>query len=390
MSLRERVLNILKKRREKIINGEINCIPLPFNRFRSEIPGIEQGTYYLISGATKASKTQFTNFLFVYNTILYSYKHKDIIKPKIFYYNLEETEEAITLRFMAYLLYIFDNIRISPTNLKSTDNKKPVDTKILDLLNSDKYKNIMSYYEEVVSFQSDRNPTGIWKTVKSYADTHGKTHKKKYKYKDEWGQEKEGECFDYYEPDNPNEYVFIITDHISLLEQDRGMTLRECINKYSEYMIIFRNRYNYIPVAVQQQSTETTNLDAFKNNKIRPTMAGLSDSKYTAKDCSIMLGITNPFSYELPEYLGYDIKQLKGNFRVLEVVLNRNGQSNGICPLFFDGAINYFDELPLPNNKVELDKVYKYLHKIRSTNDVKTSISMLMYSIINKVKGLLE
>ena len=49
-------------------------------------------------------------------------------------------------------------------------------------------------------------------------------------------------------------------------------------------MIILRNRYKYIPVIVQQQSTETTNLDAFKNNKIRPTMSGLSDSKYTAKD----------------------------------------------------------------------------------------------------------
>ena len=37
-----------------------------------------------------------------------------------------------------------------------------------------------------------------------------------------------------------------------------------------------------------------------------------------------MLGITNPFSYEIPEYLGYDITKLRGNARFLEVVLNRD------------------------------------------------------------------
>lgn len=110
-------------------------------------------------------------------------------------------------------------------------------------------------------------------------------------------------------------------------------------------------------------------------------MSGLSDSKYTAKDCDIMLGITNPFSHELPEYLGYSIRDLKGNFRCLEVVLNRSGQSNGICPLFFDGAINYFRELPLPTNKEELSKVYSYVKNL-GIND-KTQKTFFSYGIRN-------
>lgn len=52
---------------------------------------------------------------------------------------------------------------------------------------------------------------------------------------------------------------------------------------------------------------ETSSLEAFKNNKIRPTTAGLADSKYTSKDCTVMLGITNPFVHELPEYFGLTI-----------------------------------------------------------------------------------
>lgn len=361
----QRVINNLKNRREKIIKGEINCIPLPFYRFRSELPGIEVGTYYLVSGATKASKTQLTNYLFVYNTVLFAYNHRDIVHPKIFYYNLEETSEAITLRFMSFLLNLLDKIRISPTDLSSTDSEKPVDPAIIALLESPKYKDILDFYERVVEFRSARNPTGIYKEIKRYAESNGTTFREEYSYKDEFGIEKIGNRFQYYEPRDDKEYVFIIVDHVSLLEQEKGMTLRETIAKYSEYMIIFRNRYKYIPVCVQQQSTETNSLDAYKNNKIRPTMAGLSDCKYTAKDTDIMIGITNPYSYEIPEYLGYDIKKLKAHFRCMEIVLNRRGQSNGICPLYFDGAINYFSELPLPNQQ-SMQAVYQRIHDIEN------------------------
>lgn len=372
-NLINRVLSGLEERRNKVLKGEVNCIPLPFRRFKDEFPGIEQGTYYLISGATKSSKTQLTNYLFVYNTILYSYINKDKVKPKIFYYNLEETEEEITLRFMAFLLYTLSKIRISPTDLKSTNSDKILSEEVLDILKSDKYQNVLSYYEEVVQFMPSRNPTGIWKDIKAYAESNGTIHKKKYTYKDDFGLDKEGEAFDYYESNDPNEYVFIIIDHVSLLESERGLTLRECINKLSEYCIIFRNKYKYIPVVVQQQGMETISLDAFKNNKIRPTMAGLADSKSTGKDCTVMIGITNPYVWEVPSYLGYDVTKLKSNFRCMEIVLNRKGQSNGICPLYFDGACNFYSELPLPTDTDGLNKVYTILQDQRKKN--KTFIS---------------
>ena len=107
---------------------------------------------------------------------------------------------------------------------------------------------------------------------------------------------------------------------------------------------------------------ETSSLEAFKNNKIRPTTAGLADSKYTSKDCTVMLGITNPFVHELPEYYSYDITQFKGNIRFLEVVVNREGESNNIVALYFDGAVNYFRELPPPNQKTEVQKVINYIN----------------------------
>lgn len=386
LELLNRIKAGLEERKKRVENGGINCIPLAFNRFRKELPGVEQGSYYLVSGSTKAAKTQLTNYIFVYSTILYCYYNPNKITPKIFFFPLEETAETITLRFIAYLLFHLTKgkVRISPTDLKSTDERFPVKQEILDLMDGEEFKKIMEFYENTITFYDDRNATGVWKILNNYAKANGTIHKKtiKIKEQDAFGNINEipKEIFDYYTPNDPNAYVMIIVDHVSLLNPERNMDLRQSINKLSEYMVILRNRYNYIPVIVQQQSTETQNSIAVKDNKIRPTVAGLADSKYTARDCNVMIGITNPHAYDIREYLGYPIgEHFKSNIRFLEVVINRNGNANGICPLFFDGAINDFKELPLPSEKEALDKVIVYLNKIRM--QPKETTAMLAYTI---------
>ena len=52
MSLRERVYDNLVKRRNRILEGKINCIPSSFTRFKDDFIGIEQSTYYCISSFT--------------------------------------------------------------------------------------------------------------------------------------------------------------------------------------------------------------------------------------------------------------------------------------------------------------------------------------------------
>ena len=49
-------------------------------------------------------------------------------------------------------------------------------------------------------------------------------------------------------------------------------------------MVILRNRYKFTPVVIQQQAFAGESLDAFKENKLRPTIANLSDSKYPSRD----------------------------------------------------------------------------------------------------------
>lgn len=368
MSLKDRVLNLLEERRNIILTGKINCIPSPFNRFRSDFVGIEKGRYYLLSAHQKCGKTQFTSYTFIYHPLEYAYNNPDKVKLKIFYYPLEETKEEILLRYMSHLLFILSNfkIRISPTDLKSTDERKPLSEEILELLKSEEYSKRIEFFEKCVQFREASNPTGMWKDMLNYAESTGTIHYKNIEYVDrDTGEIKTKRIFDYYEPDDPQEYVLILWDHAGLTGLERGLDLRQSINKLSEYFVLLRNKYNFSPILVYQQSTETQNLEAFKSNKIRPTVAGLSDSKYPARDCSIMLGLTNPYAFEVPNYCGYDITKFKDNFRLLEIIVNRFGQSNGSIGLFFDGATNYFSELPHPSDTSNIQKIISWRDKVK-------------------------
>lgn len=358
MSLIQRVLENAKEQREKILSGKVNCIPSPFKTFRYDFPGVELGTYYLVSGGAKSSKSKITNFLFLFNSILYAYHHPELVRLKVFYALLEEKAENITGKFICYLLYILSDkkIRIDIKTFKSVDEDRILSPEILQLLGTLEYQSILRFFEEHVIFIPDRNPTGVYHTLEKYAEANGTIHRKRVE-----GYEKE--IFDYYEPNDPDEYVLCIIDHISLISCERGMDLRNSIKKLSEYLKIVRNKYNYIPVVVQQQNSESLSLEAFKANKIRPTQKGLADSQDPGKDCDVMLGITSPFSWELKEYLKYDITKLRGYSKFLEIVLGRDGESNAILGMYFDGATGYYAPLPKYDNISELNKVYQLIQR---------------------------
>lgn len=366
-SLINRVLNGLEERRKKVINGGINSIPSPFIRFSEDFLGVEQGKYYVVTGSTKSAKTQIASYLFIYNTLLYAYNNPDKLRVKIFYYPLEETPEDIMTRFMSYLLYTLSGykIRISPTDLRSVRNNKVLDETIIDLLKKDEYLDILKFFESNVIFSASTNPTGVYNECRKYVESHGIVHTKKQTIKGELGEITTVDAFDWYESNDPDEYRIIFYDHISLTNTERGMSLKQSIDKLSEYCVILRNRYNFSPVIVQQQAFENEGIENIKLNRVRPTVAGAADSKYTMRDCNVALGIFSPFKYELKEYFGYDISKLRDNCRFLEVLINRGGSPGGIIALYFDGAANYFSELPRADDP-KIQNVYKSLQDMRA------------------------
>lgn len=366
MSLREETNQMLRARQQRILNGGVNTIPSPFKRFSRDFLGWEQSTYYIVTSFTKGGKTQLVSHL-LFEALIYCYynEKKTGVSVKILYFPLEETKQRIMTRFYSWLLNKHFNIRISPSDLRSSDNERPVPESILEKINSDEFVDIVDYFEEHVIFSEESNPTGMYKFCRQYAEEHGKVINKTVKIKDELGFEKEVQAFDKYIPDNPDEYVLVLADTVNLIQTERGFTKKQAIDKWSEYCILIRDRYNQSPINIQQQNTDNESIDSVKLNRTRPTTAGLGDSKYTSHDANIVLGVFSPFRFGLKEYLGYPIDRFRDHFRTLEVLVNRDGELGGIIGLFFDGATCNWAELPRPENTAEMGEVYAYLDRLQ-------------------------
>jgi len=272
-------------------------------------------------------------------------------------------EEKMRAAF-SNILYVKEGIRIAPKDLRSTKADRVLSEEYLEIIAS--YKEYFDKIEEIVEFIDDiRNPTGIFKFVREYAYANGLQHTKKIEIKG-----KIVEIDDWYEPNDPEEYVMVFIDHISLIQAEssggKQMSQRESIAKLSsDYLIRLRNKYNYIPVVVQQQAAAQESVDNMKVGRLKPTLDGLGDNKTTQRDANVILGLFSPFRHEIPEYFGYDIKYFKDNIRFLEILGGREGGGGTTCPLYFDGAVNYFKELPKSNDAKGMEGVYKFLNSMR-------------------------
>ena len=387
LKLYTRVIEDLEERKKRILSGDINCIPLQFERFRSEYPGIEQSKYLLFTANSKVGKTQICDAMCLYHPLFYALRNPEQIKVKIFYFTLEMSAEQKYRQFICHLLFILSKgkIRIDPKSLRSTDKDNPLPDFILDILKSTEYIEYFKFFEEHVEFIDNiRNPTGIFQFCKDYAKQKGTQYHKKIDFKDKSGNVIETkEVDDYYIQDDPKEYRFVIVDHYKLFTEESlngvRMNLMQTIGKWSsDYAIKLRNKYNYIVCGVQQQMPGQESNENAKLGKLKPTLDGLSENKSTQQDADIIFGLFSPFRHEIHDYNGYSVDKFRDNVRFLEILGGREGGGGMTCPLYFDGAVNYFKELPLPTDDKGIAQAYAMLDSIRQ----KPKLAMNL--IINK------
>lgn len=364
----DRVIKRLEENRERRINGDIIAIPWSLPRLSRVLPGIVQGRYNLVSANSKVGKTQITDFLYMYQPIEWFLANPNNgIKLKIMYFSLEMSKEEKITAVISYKLFKDYGIIISPENLQSMFSGYILDERVLKIIKSKPFQEWLERFNQIVEFFDDtRNPFGIYNAVKTYAEKNGK-----YVYKDkEFQNQLTGEIeikpvIDYYVPNDPNEYVIIIIDHISLLTPEKGETLRDAMGRFSsEFCLKFRDRWRYIPVVVQQQAADSEKQEFTKSggtiiDKLKPSPDGLGDNKAIARDVNLMLSLFWPARYGIKEYNYWDLARIGHNHRELSINLNRNGISSASIDLMFLGACNYFAELPRDPS----EKVYQQIEK---------------------------
>ena len=368
MSTYRKVISELRRNKERREQGKSIAIPWPLKKLNNVLAGIRSGRYYMITGGPKSAKTQTADFLFLLNLIEWRLKNEnkpDELLPRIFYYTLELSKEEKVLGILANLLFHKTNKIKSPEKLASMFENYILDNETLEQLDS--FESTLNKIENFVTFIDDvKNPFGIYKTVLDYVKANGKVETAPFTTKDKDGKEIIREEVINYTPNNPNEIVFLIIDHIGLIREEKNQTQRDAITKLSsDYFLTLRNKYNVSLVVIQQQSLESdkqqfTNKGDSIINKLRPSMAGLGENKITSRDVNIMFGTFSPDKFNIEEYEDYNISILRGHYKELSIIANRHGMSNASVDLFFIGAVNHFEELPKPLNTSEIKKYYEF------------------------------
>lgn len=311
-------------------------IPFGLPKLEGVIDGVCRDTYTLILSNSGAGKTSFALFSFVYKPLM---AHLDDDDFKILYFSLEMNETSLFIKLLS--IYIFETygIELSFKKILSRESNYVLSDEHYDLILKckpwiDKISSKLEIYDKQV-----------------HANTVYAILRKRL---EEMGTFKETENKLTYTPNNPNLIYNVIIDHIGLIRPQQGRSLKQEMDLLSSYLVTLREKCGISPVVIQQANREQGNIERFKQGKSAFTINDAKDSGNTVQDCNVMIALYNPFRDALKTYKKYDISRLQGTFRSIMVLKNRFGDCDIEIGVSFYGWINYFRELPKP------DEVYDY------------------------------
>lgn len=343
----EELYGYLKHNADRRDEGKYNSILLPFPTMSKYFPGFERGRLGIVTANSGVGKTQVTKFL-VFSIVEFCKKNN--IPVHVRYYALEQGGLDFATAFIQTWLKLKKNIEIPAQQLKSLGNYR-VPQEVLQEIEKvkDIYEEVRKYITVVDNIQ---NAYGIYKDMREYARSVGE---------EKYITNKEGEQIPIgYEPNDPEAMVIHVIDHISLLANDKDLNQWQTIARFSNHFMLKQvcKRFNHCVVMVQQQAQEQEKkqYDMVRSKlnveKLLPSLDGLADCKITQRDADWVFGLFAPDRYGI-DYYGvpnkgeYDIAVWRDNIRFLKILKDRwHGCANRMLPLFFDGAVNIFKELP--------------------------------------------
>jgi hypothetical protein len=162
-----------------------------------------------------------------------------------------------------------------------------------------------------------------------------------------------------YIPNDPQQYLIVIVDHVSLLSLDSGHTKKQEIDMACEYLIHFRNKCNFTVYVVQQANRNFKSMDRRQGGYQLLQLDDAADSSGPSQASEVVIGIFHPFRERLPTCEKYDIRKLQDRFRLCQVLKQRFGVADRSVGCAFWGEIGYWKDLPLPN---EITDYSQYLN----------------------------
>lgn len=273
-------------------------------------------------------KTSFVDDVFLYTPFEYIMSSSNINKYtfNVLYFSYEITSINKIAKAICRNLFLKHNKEID-TKILLSKGKYRLDSEIRKLVDFEK-----EYFEKLEKciniYDIAENPTGIYKIVNRYAEQH-------------FDKIEHNEFNIEYVEKNPNHYTIVIIDHAALVRKERGYDTKQTIDKLSEYLVGFRNKYNFITVLIQQLNRGLESTERKKAEMLYPQLSDFKDSANTQADSNIVLALFNPHKYNMTSLGNIVIdgtKKLRGCF----VLKNRDGESDKNTVLEFVGSCGIF------------------------------------------------
>lgn len=329
------------------MEGRNSGIPMGFNRLNNFI-GIRKRLSFLIGGYTGSGKTSLVDDAFVLNPIdwyLSPAGKASGIKLKIVYRSMERSRVYKYAKWIGRKIFMDHGIIIPVPKMLGWNDKMTLDEH--DLFIS--YKDYLGEIEEIIQmWDGPENPVGIAKDLRKFALSRGKIEDL-----DEYNK--------VYDPNEQDEIIIVVIDHIGLLRYTKDLTTKKAvIDKLSEEMRYARDFFGYTPVEVSQFNRDISNPTRIKNGDVEPMLEDFKDSGSTQEDADVVLALFDPMRYKVPDPSGYDLNKLVDEtgskyYRSLKILKNSYGSDDVRIGLGFFGSLGFFKELPRRKDITDAD-----------------------------------
>lgn len=326
------------------------------------IDGIQRGMMYTIASAPKVGKSTFVNYGFVISPYLHFLKNPSI-NIRWRYYSWEMDRVTMEFDYVCHFLYsdygivridLPEGITINGESIievssallrgqRQDDNgniilvpdylfekiKLVYEHRIIPLFGEYSIEGIKLKQGLIDFIDRADNPTGIYKETLSFANSRGK-----FVYQ-EYFSKKDGKNMKKivgYKPNNPDEYIIVIIDTIRKVRKEKGMNMKETVDKTIEYITELRNllNYSFVPIVHLNRNMSDIERLKFMGDLIYPQPEAIKDTGNLSEESTHVFTMFNPNDerYNLTKHFGLPIKDPQRNdiypsLRTLHLVESR-------------------------------------------------------------------
>lgn len=348
--------------------------------------GINRKRIYTIASAPKVGKSTFCDFSFVLSPYLEWLKlteengGEEPHPLQWIYYSFEVDRVQKEFKFAAFFMAHDHGIERFDHKGETWDmdseylqgRKRDRDDEIILVCDSHKDK-LKEIYEKriiplfgeyddngrqirpglIIFIEQKNNPTGIRNDIIKFMLKHGVHITEPYSVVEN-GQEVIKTKVIGYKPNNPKAMFIIILDHIRKPSRERGFSLKDNIDKMSEYMVEMRNMYEltFVPICHSNRNLADPNRKREAGEWLFITADDIKDSGNLSEDSDYVFTMFNPNDekFNLDRHFGVQLKDPNGgkihpDYRSIHLVESRHTK----CPVHVQiemyGGINTFKPL---------------------------------------------